>query len=85
MNKHDLIKYLNEHEISLGLTSNTSELRFINNTFGYGKFATENIKEGDIIYRVGGMWLTEKEKTIYKEDYFHENCFNYTKADYWNN
>ena len=50
MNKHKLIEYLNTHEISLGLSSNTSELQFINDTVGYGKFATHDIKEGDIIY-----------------------------------
>ena len=49
MSKHNLIEYLNRHEISLGLSSNTSELRFINDTVGYGKFSTQDIKEGDII------------------------------------
>jgi len=71
MNKHNLIEYLNTHEISLGLSSDTNELRFISDTVGYGKFATRDIKEGDIIYRVGGMWLTEKERSAYKQDYFH--------------
>ena len=71
MSKLKLISFLNKKEISLGLSSNTSELRFINESMGYGKFATKDIKEGDIIYRVGGMWLTPKEKNTFTEDYFH--------------
>ena len=71
MNRHDLIEFLNHNEISLGLSSNTTELRYISETIGYGKFATEKISKGDIIYRIGGMWLSARERSQYEQDYFH--------------
>jgi hypothetical protein len=69
MSKHDLIEFLNNKEISLGLGNNTTDLRYIDK-IGYGRFATENINENDIIYRVGGMWITEEERNLYEQDYF---------------
>jgi len=69
MSKHKVIEFLNDNEISLGLSNNTTELRSIDN-LGYGRFATQKILEDDIIYRVGGMWITEDERNQYNQDYF---------------
>lgn len=70
MSKHTLIKFLNDNDIPLGLSSNTTELRPVNNV-GYGRFATQNINNEEIIYRIGGMWITRDERDQYTEDYFH--------------
>jgi hypothetical protein len=69
MSKHKLIEFLNDNDISLGLSNNTTKLCSIGN-LGYGRFATKHINENDIIYRVGGMWLTEEERNQYEQDYF---------------
>ena len=69
MSKHKLIKFLNKKNISLGLSNNTTDLRPVENV-GYGRFATQNINEDDIIYCVGGMWMTEEERNQYEQDYF---------------
>jgi hypothetical protein len=69
MLKHNLIKYINDNEISLGLASIKTEIRSVTN-MGHGRFAIDTIAEDEIIYRAGGLWLTEEEKEVYKEDYF---------------
>lgn len=69
MSKHKLIKFLNDNNISLGLSNDTTKLCSVGN-LGYGRFATKYINENDIIYRVGGMWLTEEERSQYEQDYF---------------
>jgi hypothetical protein len=75
MSKHKLIKFLNKKNISLGLSNNTTDLRPVENV-GYGRFATQNIHEDEIIYRAGGMWITDEERNCYEQDYFHlvEGC-----------
>jgi SET domain-containing protein len=69
--KLKLIQYLNENKISLGFSENNSELRFIENNKGYGKFALQKITKDSIIYRVGGLWINEEEKSKFDKDYFH--------------
>ena len=68
--KDKLIQYLNENKISLGLTEGNSELRFINDDKGHGKFALQKISKDDIIYRVGGFWITQEERSKFDKDYF---------------
>lgn len=69
MSKHNLIKYLNDNNISLGLSNSKTEIRSAEN-MGYGRFAVSDISADEIIYRAGGFWLTEEERENYKEDYF---------------
>jgi hypothetical protein len=68
-NKHSLIKFLNDNNISLGFSNNTTELRPVTDK-GFGRFSTQDIAEDDSIYWVGGMWLTNEEKEHYEQDYF---------------
>jgi hypothetical protein len=70
MSKHKLIKFLNDNDISLGLSTDATELRFVKPK-EYGRFATDKILEDDIIYRLGGMWITDEERNVYEQDYFH--------------
>jgi hypothetical protein len=69
MSTEDLINFINNKEISLGAASEKTELRFIKN-IGHGRFAIDTIKEGEIIYRAGGIWLSENERSKYSQDYF---------------
>lgn len=69
MSKHDLIKFINDNEIALGKVSDKTELRPVNN-MGFGRFAIDTIKEGEIIYRAGGLWLNSDERYKYEQDYF---------------
>jgi len=69
--KLKLIEYLNKNKISLGLSNNNSELRFINNDKGYGKFAIQDISKDSIIYRFGGLWINKEEQATFDQDYFH--------------
>jgi len=79
MNRHELIKFLNDNEISLGMSAGYSEVRYINDQMGYGRFANRDIDEDEVIYRTGGFWMTTKERNYYKEDFF-----NYVEdADAW--
>lgn len=69
MSKHDLIKFINDNEITLGRANEKTELRKVGE-MGYGRFATDAIGEGDVIYRAGGLWLSDDEKLEYPQDYF---------------
>lgn len=69
MSKHELITFINENEISLGIVNKKTELRLIGE-MGHGRFAIERIDKDEIIYRAGGMWLTHEEKIRYTHDYF---------------
>lgn len=69
MNKEHLIEFLNQNEISLGLSSIKTILKPVG-SMGYGRFAIEDITEGEIIYRAGGLWLDENERSKYPQDYF---------------
>lgn len=69
MSKHNLIKYINDNEISLGSANKKTEIKSVTN-MGYGRFAIDDIDEEEIIYRAGGFWLTEEEREVYNEDYF---------------
>lgn len=70
MTKHDLIKFINDNDISLGVASALTEIRFINDSIGYGRYAKEDILIDTIIYNAGGIWLTQEEKDRYTKDYF---------------
>lgn len=69
--KLKLIQYLNDHKISLGLSNGNSELRFIDDEKGYGKFAVQQILKNNIIYRFGGLWINKEEYATFDKDYFH--------------
>lgn len=69
--KLDLIRYLNETQTSLGLPTGKTEIRLINETKGYGRFATDIILKNEIVYRYGGMWVTKEERDNFNKDYFH--------------
>jgi len=71
MNKIDLIKFINDNKISLGIANKKTELREVNNSVGFGRYAIEKILQDEAVYRIGGMWLTHEEREEYNEDYFH--------------
>lgn len=71
MNKIDLIKFINDNKISLGIANKKTEIRKINDEVGYGRFATDDINEDEIVYKNGGLWLTHDERKNFEEDYFH--------------
>lgn len=68
--KTDLIDYINKNEISLSIQSDCSEVRDLGEK-GWGRIATKNIKKDKIITRIGGFWVTRKEREKYLDkDYF---------------
>lgn len=69
MSKHDLIRYINDNDIPLGIASKKTEIRPVSG-MGYGRFANNVILEDEIIYRAGGLWLSNTEREVYEEDYF---------------
>jgi len=69
MSKHDLIKYINEHDISLNRHKTYTTIKKIKNK-GFGRFACNEIAKEEIIMYVGGMWLSHEEKEKYTKDYF---------------
>ena len=66
MNKLDIIKFMNDHKIALGMEVANTELRLTEEK-GWGRFAKDVIKKDEIIYRIGGMWLTLEERAEYAE------------------
>lgn len=70
MNKIDLIEFINKNKISLGIANNKTELRKINDDIGYGRFACDNIKKDEAVFRAGCLWLTHEEKINFDKDYF---------------
>lgn len=66
MDKLDLIKFMNDHHIALGMEVAKTELRLTEEK-GYGRFAKDVIKKDKLIYRIGGMWLTLEERAQYAE------------------
>jgi hypothetical protein len=78
MSKEKLIKFINDNEISLGIASKKTKLKKSKN-IGYGRFATEDILPNEIIYRAGGLWLTENERNGFDKDYFQlvENAWHF--------
>jgi len=71
MNKIDLIKFINNNKISLGIASTKTELRIVDKNIGHGRFALEDIHQDEAVYRIGGIWLSHDERQEFKEDYFH--------------
>ena len=69
MHKHDLIKYINDNEISLNLHRSHTKINQVDNK-GHGRFAGCDIAKDEIIMWVGSIWLKHNEKEKYTEDYF---------------
>ena len=68
--KTDLIDYINDKKVSLSINSDCSEVKYMGDT-GWGRVATKNIPKDKIIARMGGFWISEKERTKYPDhDYF---------------
>lgn len=70
MNKIDLIKFINNNKISLGIANKKTEIRKINDEIGCGRFAIEDINENETVYRVGCLWLSHEERINFDVDYF---------------
>ena len=61
--KKDLITYLNENNISLGMDDGLTEIRLINENMGHGRFALKKLYKDNIVYRMGGFWIEKSERT----------------------
>jgi hypothetical protein len=60
--KRDLITYLTENNISLGMDEGQTEVRFINEKMGHGRFALKNLYKDNIVYRMGGFWIERSDR-----------------------
>ena len=63
MNKKDLINFINENNISLGMSEGLTEVKFINEDKGCGRFALKKFQKDNIVYRMGGFWIKKSDRT----------------------
>ena len=64
--KTDLIDYINDKKVSLSINSDCTEVKYIGDK-GWGRVATKNIPKDKIIARMGGFWISAKERTKYPD------------------
>ena len=60
--RKDLITYLDENNIALGIDEGLSEIKFINDKMGHGRFALKRLYKDSIVYRMGGFWIEKSER-----------------------
>ena len=66
--RKELIAYLDENNIALGMDEGLTEVRFINEMMGHGRFALKRLYTNNIVYRMGGFWIEKSDRTaILKE------------------
>ncbi len=66
--RKELIAYLDENNIALGMDEGLTEVRFINEMMGHGRFALKKLYKDNIVYRMGGFWIEKSDRTaILKE------------------